>query len=66
MYFLENLQNISPGRINKMESTTSYKDIIKHPRVLITPHIAGWSEQSFPKMGEILFKKIEKLIHRKN
>ena len=28
------------------------------PRVLITPHIAGWSQQSFPKMGEVLLRKI--------
>ncbi|HAB35498.1 MAG TPA: hypothetical protein DCE58_02725 [Cryomorphaceae bacterium] len=27
-------------------------------RVLITPHIAGWSTQSFPKMGEVLLRKI--------
>jgi len=31
------------------------------PRVLVTPHIAGWSEQSFPKMGETLLRKI---LHR--
>ena len=37
MYFLENLQNISPGRINKMESTTSYKDIIKQSFMDINP-----------------------------
>ena len=31
------------------------------PRVLVTPHIAGWSEQSFTKMGETLLRKI---LHR--
>ena len=33
---------------------------LSDPRVLVTPHIAGWSEQSFPKMGEILITKILK------
>ncbi|MDG1253543.1 MAG: NAD(P)-dependent oxidoreductase [Schleiferiaceae bacterium] len=35
-----------------------WKEFIHDPRVLITPHIAGWSEQSFPKMGQVLLRKI--------
>lgn len=59
--------DIEPKSLNLPEVLLNdYKDLIKHPRVLITPHIAGWSKQSFPKMGEILFKKIERLVHRKN
>ena len=37
------------------------KDFIDHPQVLITPHIAGWSKQSFPRMGEILLNKIREI-----
>ena len=35
-----------------------FSDFCNDPRVLITPHIAGWSQQSFPKMGEVLLRKI--------
>ncbi len=35
-----------------------WDDFIHDPNVLITPHIAGWSVQSFPKMGAILLRKI--------
>ena len=37
---------------------TWFSDFCNDPRVLITPHIAGWSQQSFPKMGEVLLRKI--------
>ncbi len=55
--------DIEPKSLNLSEILLNdRKDLIKHPRVLITPHIAGWSEQSFPKMGEILFDQILKML----
>ncbi len=35
-----------------------WSDFLADSRILITPHIAGWSVQSFPKMGEVLLRKI--------
>ncbi|GCD79547.1 NAD(P)-dependent oxidoreductase [Schleiferia thermophila] len=32
--------------------------LYQHPRVLITPHIAGWSHQSHIKLAEILARRI--------
>ncbi len=55
--------DIEPKSLNLSEILLNdRKALIKHPRVLITPHIAGWSEQSFPKMGEILFDQILKML----
>jgi D-3-phosphoglycerate dehydrogenase len=31
--------------------------LLEHPQALITPHIAGWSHQSFPKMAQALLEK---------
>jgi D-3-phosphoglycerate dehydrogenase len=31
--------------------------LLQHPQALITPHIAGWSHQSFPKMAQALLDK---------
>jgi D-3-phosphoglycerate dehydrogenase len=33
------------------------KAFLQHPQALITPHIAGWSHQSFPKMAQALLDK---------
>jgi D-3-phosphoglycerate dehydrogenase len=35
-----------------------FKAMCNDPRTLITPHVAGWSEQSFPRMASILLGKI--------
>ena len=39
----------------------SYNELINHPRVILTPHIGGWSQQSFPRMGSVLLKKIREV-----
>jgi D-3-phosphoglycerate dehydrogenase len=33
------------------------KALLANPRALLTPHIAGWSHQSFPKMAQVLLAK---------
>ena len=39
-----------------------FKNLSGRENVLLTPHIAGWSEQSWKKMAQILFDKIQ-LLH---
>ncbi len=36
--------------------------LLANPRALLTPHIAGWSHQSFPKMAQVLLDKHDKLF----
>jgi D-3-phosphoglycerate dehydrogenase / 2-oxoglutarate reductase len=38
-----------------------YKSIINHPKVVATPHIAGWSVESFERTASILVDKIAAL-----
>jgi D-3-phosphoglycerate dehydrogenase len=36
----------------------SYHYLVKHPGVVLTPHIAGWTFESEVKLAEILAQKI--------
>ena len=36
----------------------NYSALLKSDRVLLSPHIAGWTHESYLKLAEILFKKI--------
>jgi len=35
-----------------------FKALVQHPHVIVTPHVAGWSVQSFPRMARVLLEKI--------
>lgn len=35
-----------------------FSALLEHPQVIVTPHVAGWSEQSFPRMARVLLAKI--------
>lgn len=38
--------------------------LMAEPRVLLTPHIAGWTHESNLKMAQVLFRKIQMLIEK--
>ncbi len=42
----------------------AYHFLITHPRVVITPHIAGWTTESEVKLAEILSEKIIRVFGR--
>ena len=44
-------------KINEDEKT--YQRLINEEKVLLSPHIAGWTEESYFKLANFLFKKIE-------
>ncbi|KRO59210.1 MAG: hypothetical protein ABR98_02475 [Cryomorphaceae bacterium BACL7 MAG-120910-bin2] len=51
--------DIEKASLEGLQEKPSWFEAFLHdPNVLITPHIAGWSTQSFPKMGEVLLRKI--------
>ena len=35
-----------------------FNRFIKHPRVAVSPHVAGWTRESFVKLSEVLLSKI--------
>ncbi len=37
--------------------------LIKHPNVILTPHVAGWSQESLVKLAEVTLQKITNLYH---
>lgn len=39
----------------------NFEYLISHPRTVLTPHVAGWSEQSFEAISELLLQKIKHL-----
>ncbi len=41
------------------EASSFWSELLEHPNVLITPHIAGWSTQAFARMAQILVNRIE-------
>lgn len=41
-----------------------YEKLITHPRVILTPHIAGLSQESYLRVNEILTEKIRKHLNQ--
>jgi D-3-phosphoglycerate dehydrogenase len=47
----------------KVESFTEnekawYRALAQHPRVIMTPHIAGWTHESLQRIAELMLKRI--------
>jgi D-3-phosphoglycerate dehydrogenase len=38
------------------------KSLFSHPKVVFSPHVAGWTVESFRKISEILADKIERYL----
>lgn len=38
-----------------------YQDLIQNEKVLLSPHVAGWSVESYKKISDVLGEKLEKL-----
>ena len=54
---LDVLENEQPDTYTETENT--YKQyLLQHKRVLITPHIAGYSQEAFRKMSEVILRKL--------
>lgn len=47
-------------KINKLHGAQQkiFKELIKLPQVILTPHVAGWTHESYRKINEILTEKI--------
>ena len=58
---LDVLENEKIDQLNEAERR-DFSELIKLPNVLLTPHVAGWSFESYEKINDILVEKIGKFI----
>jgi D-3-phosphoglycerate dehydrogenase len=47
----------------KSEEKELYNYLFNAPNVVVTPHIAGWTNEAKYKMADVLFKKFKKIFH---
>lgn len=45
-------------RSNKGSASDFLPELLRHPQVIITPHVAGWSVESHQRIAEVLVEKI--------
>ncbi|MCO5254238.1 MAG: NAD(P)-binding domain-containing protein [Bacteroidetes bacterium] len=55
------LENEKPANWNEEEKQT-YGMLMSMPNVVITPHIAGWTKESYRKIAEVIIAKLEQLL----
>jgi D-3-phosphoglycerate dehydrogenase len=36
----------------------AFEALLKHPNVMMTPHVAGWTQESWSQLSEVLADKI--------
>jgi D-3-phosphoglycerate dehydrogenase len=59
---LDVLENENLETYNK-EEKKMYNYLFNAANVMVTPHIAGWTNEAKYKMAEVLFKKLKKIFH---
>ena len=47
--------------LSSNEISPSMKYLLESEDTILTPHVAGWTTQSYKKLSEILFQKIKRL-----
>lgn len=58
---LDVLENEKPNQLSPEEEAT-FSNLINRNNVVLTPHVGGWSYESYIKMNEVLVDKIRTLI----
>lgn len=43
------------------KSPEVYKELMNNPKIILTPHVAGWSQESYIKINNVLSEKIAEL-----
>ncbi len=64
---LDVLQNEKLHALNPAQAEV-FNDLVKRTNVLLTPHVAGWTYESYFKINQVLAKKISSFVNtaRKN
>ncbi len=48
-------ENLKPGQTGHLPW---FHRLARHPRIILTPHVAGWTHESFEKISRVLLKKV--------
>jgi D-3-phosphoglycerate dehydrogenase len=56
----EKLKTLTPAQQERF----SY--LMDHPRVVLTPHIAGWTQESYVRINEVLLQKLNAFLQHRN
>jgi D-3-phosphoglycerate dehydrogenase / 2-oxoglutarate reductase len=62
---LDVLENEKISKLNKDEKVV-FDALAKLPNTVFTPHIAGWTQESYVKINEVLVDKIKYFVEGKN
>ena len=46
---------------NILDMPQVYRDLLNSKKVILSPHIAGWTTESYQKISEVLIQKIKSL-----
>jgi D-3-phosphoglycerate dehydrogenase / 2-oxoglutarate reductase len=52
------LENENMGSLTSIQSK-GLKNLLQFPNVVLTPHVAGWTTESYQKISEVLLKRIK-------
>ncbi|MDX2303056.1 MAG: NAD(P)-dependent oxidoreductase [Microscillaceae bacterium] len=52
----ENLAQFTPSQ------KEAFNFLIKHPQVILTPHVAGWTHESYERINHVLVEKIKQCL----
>ncbi|MBK6263758.1 phosphoglycerate dehydrogenase [Marivirga sp. S37H4] len=61
---LDVLENEKINSLSSHEQSV-FEQLVQLPQTVLTPHVAGWSFESYQKINEILTFKIEKLVEKR-
>ncbi|WP_241498932.1 hypothetical protein [Rufibacter ruber] len=39
--------------------------LLDHPRVILTPHIAGWTQESYVRINDVLVAKLKSYLEER-
>ena len=45
--------------LDGLNDNSLFEKLLTYPNVLITPHVAGWTNESYYKLSHVLFEKIK-------
>ena len=55
----EKLKTLTPEQQERLNY------LFEHPRAILTPHIAGWTQESYVRINEVLVAKLKSYLEER-